>query len=238
MFVWDRGGGDPALRDRRAARSGAPGRRRSSSCFPGEPIKVRGNGKFVVLSGTVSSKEVADAQSTWPPASSRRRKRSSPCCRCSRAPPTPSGAAARALRRSQPHRDDRVRAVAVHEPDGHQQHPRPCHHAAVLGARVHRPRMVEGQQRVRRAGDERRRQVQLQRLPELLRPQRAVRPRRDDSCDAAARPLPEPRRTEPRGGERQGSELPRRRRVSGSGRDRVPARTWRSRCSSRNSASA
>ena len=90
--------------------------------------------------------------------------------------------------------------------------------AAVPGADLHRPGVDEGQQRIRRGGHQRRRQDQLQRLPEPVLLQSEVRPWHGDSCDAAARSVPEPGRAEPRRRERQGGELPRRRRVPGSGR--------------------
>ena len=71
--------------------------------FPGEEIAVTSNGKDVVLSGTVSSKDVdGQGRRTWPRATSTRTKTSSTCCSMQDGAATQSGAAARALRGSEP----------------------------------------------------------------------------------------------------------------------------------------
>jgi Flp pilus assembly secretin CpaC len=59
MFVWDRAGIDPPLRSDRAARSGAA-LDQLQELFPGEAIAAQNNGRSIVLSGTVSNKDVID----------------------------------------------------------------------------------------------------------------------------------------------------------------------------------
>ena len=60
---------------------------RSSSCSRARTSRSASNGRDVVLSGTrADQRGRARKSSAWPARSSRRRKRSSTCCRCSRAP--------------------------------------------------------------------------------------------------------------------------------------------------------
>ena len=198
MFVWDRAGTIQRYEvavQRDLARLAADVRQ----LLPGEPIEVRGNGKFVILSGTVTSKAAAERAVNLATGFVDAKEEVVTLLQVAPGPPTPQ-----VLLRV---RFAEVSRAALTEfglslftsPTGVRKHRRPCHDPAVPGPRVQRARMDEGQRRVRRAGDQRLGKVQLQRLPEFLRPQPALRPRAHDSCDAATRSLPEPRRTEPRG---------------------------------------
>ena len=137
MFVWDRGRRASAgtrssvqrdlARLSDAAAAAVSRRRRSPS---------QSNGKNVVLSGKVSSKDVdRQGRRTSPRATSKRKKTSSTCCSAG-ARRHQSGAAARALRRGEPQRADRARAstFGCHRLQGRPL-VRPHHDAAVRRAR-------------------------------------------------------------------------------------------------------
>ncbi len=72
-------------------------------------------------------------------------------------------------------------------------------------------------------------EADLQRLPEPVPLRRQAPARRGHQGAADQGPVPEPGRAEPGGRERQGSQLPRRRRVPGPDRAGLAAATWRSR---------
>ncbi len=207
--------------------------------FPGEPIDVHGNGQFVVLSGKVSTKDVIEKAAnlaggfvdkkdevltfcrsirTRGPircfcASVSRRSAARPDrltgCRCSRARPASTTPSAASRRSSFPRQASRDLQWSKAD--------------SKFGSDV----------------DKRRRESStfsdflnfflLSEKYDLgLAIQRA----------AVARSLSEPGGAESRRAERQGSELPGGRRVSGAHRPRLWQRTWRSPSSSRNSASA
>ena len=135
MFVWDKTGAIRTLRGQRAPR---PGRlvEQMQQLFPGETIDVQSNGKDVVLSGSVSSKDVARRPPTSPPATSIRRKTSSTCCRSAGSAGVEPGAAARPLRRGEPQRPAPSSARRSSPAPRVQEPARPRHDPAVPRAVV------------------------------------------------------------------------------------------------------
>ena len=107
-----------------------------------------------------------------------------------------AGAPPRSLRRGEPHGVDRARRLVLHGRGRLQERSWPLDDAAVRRADL------------RRQG-RRQESSGVQRLPELLSLGLQARPRHRDQGAADARAVSEPRRAEPRRGERQGSELPR-----------------------------
>ena len=130
MFVWDRAGSIQRYEvavQRDLARLAAD----IKQLLPGEPIEVRGNGKFVILSGTVTTKEAAERAVNLATGFVDAREEVVTLLQVQPGAADASGAAARPLRGGQPRGADRVRPVAVHEPDRRQQHRRSCHDPAV-----------------------------------------------------------------------------------------------------------
>ena len=114
MFVWDRGG---ALRRYEVVvqRDLAQLAEQMRQLFPGEAIEVQSNGKNIVLSGTVSSKDVIEKAVNVAAGYVEKQDEVVNLLQIAagRSAEQP-GAAARALRRGQPQRDDRARRVALH----------------------------------------------------------------------------------------------------------------------------
>ncbi len=83
MFVWDRAG---ALRryELTVQRDLALLSDQLKQLFPSEPISVQANGKNVVLTGSVSSKDIIEKAVNVPRATSTRRKKSPRCCSSAR----------------------------------------------------------------------------------------------------------------------------------------------------------
>ena len=238
MFVWDRAGSIQRYEvavQRDLARLAAD----VKQLLPGEPIEVRGNGKFVVLSGTVSTKEVAEKRGrTSPTGFVEQEDEVVTLLQVQPGPPTPQ-----VLLRV---RFAEVSRAALTEfgmslftsPTGinntvgrvtTQQFQRPgfsdlewSKASSEFGAPV---TSASGKFSFSDF------------LNFFLLSQRydlglMIR------AHAAARALPEPGRAEPRGRERQGSELPRRRRVPGPGRAGYGGNGTAISVSSRSSASA
>ena len=228
MFVWDRAGGIrryEVVVQRDLARLNE----QMKQLFPGESIDAQSNGTIDRALGLgVEQGRRSRRRSTSPPATSRRRTRSSTCCRCARARASNqvllrvrfaevSRSALTELGASLFTGADRLQELARRAPTTQQ-------FSAGAGLR---------QRRDHGTG-----KLDVQRLPEPVPVRREAPARHGDQGAADQGPVPEPRRAEPRRRERQGSELPRRRRVPDSDRAGLGRRTVAITVSSRSSASA
>ena len=218
MFVWDRAGGIKRY-EVIVRRDLSELVQQVKQLFPGEPITVHSNGKDVVISGTVSSKYVID-----------------------KAAEVATGYVEK--------KEDVVNLLRQQEGIASNQVMLRVRFAEVsrsamqeLGVELlrHRRRQrpldrPDDDRAVCRA-DLRRGQAGVQRLPEPVPLRREEQRRRRHQGAAEQGPVPEPRRAEPDRRKRQGSQLPRRRRVSVSGGAGRRAAAPASRFSSRSSAS-
>ena len=109
MFVWDRAGGIRRY-DVTVQRDLSRLSTQLQELFPGEAITVQNNGRSIVLSGTVSTKEVIDRAVNVAAGYVDKKEDVVPLLQV-QAGAQQSGAAARALRRSEPQRDDRARVA-------------------------------------------------------------------------------------------------------------------------------
>ena len=122
MFVWERAGGAPPLRSRSCSAISRGSTTRCKQLFPGETIEAQSNGKNIVLSGLVSSKDVVDKAINVAAGYVDKNDEVVTLLQVQRSAAEQPGAAARPLRRSEPQRDDRARRVALHQPDRLQEH--------------------------------------------------------------------------------------------------------------------
>ena len=177
-------------------------------------------------------------RSTSPPATSRRPTTSSTCCRLQETHGEQPGAAARALRRSEPQRDDRARRVVLHQPDRLSRTPSAGRRPQQFAAPASRSAWTKANSDFGSDVTSAEGKFTFSDFLNLFLFRHEVRPRRGDQGAADQGAVPEPRRAEPGRRERQGSELPRRRRVPDSGRAGLRRQRRDHACSSRNSASA
>ena len=219
MFVWDRAGGIKRY-EVIVRRDLSELVQQVKQLFPGEPITVHSNGKDVVISGTVSSKYVID-----------------------KAAEVATGYVEK--------KEDVVNLLRQQEGIASNQVLLRVRFAEVsrsamqeLGVELLRHRRgqrplvrPDDDRAVRRADLRRRGKAGVQRLPQPVPLRREERHRRRHQGAAEQGPVPEPCRAEPDRRKRQGSQLPRRRRVSVPGRAGPERRPQRSRFSSRSSAS-
>ncbi len=205
MFVWDRAG---AIRRYEVIvqRDLARLAEQMQAAVPGETIDVQSNGKQhrAVRHGDQQGHHREGGQR------GRRLRRQEGRGRDAAADagrrPQQPGAAARALRRGQPQRDDRARRVALHGRRRLQEH-------------IGRTTTQQFPAPTFDSSDptQRRKLIFSDFLNLFLfNSKEQTRRRRQGAADERA--VPEPGRAEPGGRERQGSELPRRRRVPGSDR--------------------
>ena len=113
MFVWDRAG---ALRRYEVVvqRDLARLSEQMKQLFPSETIEVQSNGRNVVLSGSVSSKDVVEKVVNVAAGYVDKREEVVTLLQVRSGAAEQPGAAARPLRRSEPQRDDRARRRALH----------------------------------------------------------------------------------------------------------------------------
>ena len=204
LFVWDRAGAIKTY-EVNVRRDLSMLVEQMKQLFPGEPITVAGSGKDVVVSGTVSSKYVIEKAADVAGRLRRKeRERRQPAEAAGRRRVQP-GDAARALRRGQPQRAAGARRVAVlrwqqrldrpHRPRSSSRR-----RSSISGIRRCRARTWSFSDYLNLFLFDTKNQIGA--VVKALQAQGRV---------------PEPRRAEPDRDQRQGSQLPRRRRVPVSG---------------------
>ena len=138
MFVWERAGGlhrYEIVVQRDLARLND----QMKQLFPGESIDVQSNGKGIVLSGAgVEQGRRRQGRRPSPAATSTRRTMSSTCCSVQEG--AGSNQVLLRVRFAEVSRSaiTELGVDAVHQPDRHQEHHRPRHHAAVRQRRLRR----------------------------------------------------------------------------------------------------
>ena len=218
MFVWDRAG---AVKRYEIAvqRDLARLNDQVKELFPGEQIQAHSNGKAVVLSGKVSNKDVAEkavavaAGYVEKPADVTTLLQVQPGPRSNQVLLRVRFAEVSRSAMSEYGMSLFTGPTGINNTIGRattQQYPARRRTATWRGRRraptsAPTSTSAEGQ-------------AHFQRLPERVPVEPEIRPRRADQGAAEQGTVPEPGRTEPRGRERKGSELPRRWRVPGSDR--------------------